>query len=423
MPRRALLGGLAGGALALLLLGLWQGDDYWDYSEGTYLLSAHLWNHGSELYRQMVGAQPPGVFLAGAGILRIHDSLGWMRLVLGLGQLGTGLLAARATWRLSRSQAATALAPALVLLTPWAVHEHAALTPELLAGPLLLGGALLAARPRTAAAGGALAALAVGLKFPYALPLAGIVLCSPDRRRAGLAAALTVVLMGVAAELAFGSALWRDTVTAQLHSGRRSPHQMLGIWGQEGWNLMGLVIPAAGAALLGRARIRDRPLGLVWTGLCVGLVAMALTNLKIGTGLNILVPVEAGLVPLALSGVALTRGMRAPRIAAVACIALVFAESATLMLLPKHTAWPFLYPGSQRGSWGREQPESEVHAQVANIRAHCPADRASSAEPLIIYLARRRPPGGQADGFLPVHAGTVLRSAHTAMDADVPRCP
>ena len=154
MPRRVALGGLALGVVALVLLRLWQGDDYWDYPEGVYLLSARLWNHGSELYRHMVGAQPPGVFLAGAGILRVHDSLGFIRLVLGVGQLGAGLIAARVAWRLSASPVAAVLTPALVLLTPWAIHEHGSLTPEVLAPPLLLGGALLAARPRTAAAGG-----------------------------------------------------------------------------------------------------------------------------------------------------------------------------------------------------------------------------------------------------------------------------
>lgn len=423
MPRRVALGALIGGIVVLLLLRSWQGDDYWDYPEGVYVLSAHLWNHGSDLYRQMVGAQPPGVFLAGAGILRVHDSLGWIRLVLGIGQLGSGILAARATWRLSGSQAATALAPAVVLLTPWAVHEHGSLTPEVLAPPLLLGGALLASRPRTAAAAGALAALSVSLKYPYALPLAGIVVCSADRRRSALGAAGMLVLMLVAAEIAFGSALWRDTITAQVDAGRRNAHQMLGIWGQEGWNLMGLVIPAAAVFALARDRIRDRPLARVWVGLCVGLVAMALTNLKVGTGLNILVPVEAGIVPLALTGVALLRGRRVPQLAAAACVAFVLVQALTLITLPKHTAWPFLYPGSQRGAWGREASGAEVRAQARFIRTHCPADRASSADPFITYIARRRPPGGQADGFLPAHAGASLKATRAAIAADVPLCP
>ena len=60
------------------------------------------------------------------------------------------MLAAIAVWRLTENPWATALAPALSLLMPWTLREHGALTPELLAPPVLLGAALLAARPRTA---------------------------------------------------------------------------------------------------------------------------------------------------------------------------------------------------------------------------------------------------------------------------------
>ena len=61
-------------------------------------------------------------------------------------QLGAGVLAAIAVWRLTENPWATAAAPALSLLTPWALREHGALTPELLAPPVLLGAALLASR-------------------------------------------------------------------------------------------------------------------------------------------------------------------------------------------------------------------------------------------------------------------------------------
>ena len=48
-----------------------------------------------------------------------------------------------AVWRLTANRPATAAAVPLALLTPWAVHEHGALTPELLVAPLLLGAVLL----------------------------------------------------------------------------------------------------------------------------------------------------------------------------------------------------------------------------------------------------------------------------------------
>src|SRR5947208_620707 len=78
------------------------------------------------------------------------------------------------------------LTPAAALLLPWNLHDHGALTPELIAPPLLLGAALLAARPEPRAAGdaGILAVLAVGVKLPYALPALAIVLLSGRPRRA-----------------------------------------------------------------------------------------------------------------------------------------------------------------------------------------------------------------------------------------------
>ena len=42
----------------------------------------------------MVVAQPPWQFFFGAGALAIHDSLTFLRLAVGLAQLGAGVLAA-----------------------------------------------------------------------------------------------------------------------------------------------------------------------------------------------------------------------------------------------------------------------------------------------------------------------------------------
>ena len=109
---------------------------------------------GGDLYGHIVVAQPPWQFFFGAGALAIHDSLTFLRLAVGLAQLGAGVLAAIAVWRLTENPWATAVAPALSLLTPWALREHGALTPELLAPPVLLGAALLAARPSDGAARG-----------------------------------------------------------------------------------------------------------------------------------------------------------------------------------------------------------------------------------------------------------------------------
>ncbi|MCW3067298.1 MAG: hypothetical protein JWN32_4470, partial [Solirubrobacterales bacterium] len=81
-PRAAVLGGAAAGLLVVVALHAWRGESYWDYSEGVYALTSRMFLHGGDLYGRMIGAQPPGLFLSGAGILAIHDGVGWLRFVL-----------------------------------------------------------------------------------------------------------------------------------------------------------------------------------------------------------------------------------------------------------------------------------------------------------------------------------------------------
>ena len=136
-----------------------HGLSYWNYSEGVYALTTRLFLHGGDLYGTVVAAQLPPIFVAGAGILAVHDGITWLRLVLGALQLGAGLLGAVAVWRMTRSTVGAALTAPLALLTPWAIHEHGALTPEMFLAPLLLGGVLLADRPGKAPVVGVLAGL------------------------------------------------------------------------------------------------------------------------------------------------------------------------------------------------------------------------------------------------------------------------
>ncbi len=119
-----------------------------------YALTSRLWLDGTPLYKQMVVAQPPWQFVYGAAALEIHDSMTFLRLAVGIAQLGAGYLCAVTVWRLTENPLATLAAPALTLLTPWAVREHGALTPELLAPAVLLGSALLASRKNTAGSPG-----------------------------------------------------------------------------------------------------------------------------------------------------------------------------------------------------------------------------------------------------------------------------
>lgn len=449
--RRAVLAlGTLAGAVTLVALHFHRGIEYWNYSEGVYAYTARLLD--AELYAEVVVAQPPWQFLFGAGVLELHDSLTFLRLCVGIAQLGSGLLAAAAVWRLTGSRWATAAAPALALLLPWTAREHGALTPELLAPPLLLGAALLAARPRGAWLAGGLAAVAVFLKWPFALALAAIVMGSAAPRRAAIGAVVALVAQAVGFTVAFGFGLWDDSVLAQLGSGRRGLHDWAGVLAQAGWSLGALTLLAG----LGWWRHRSDPLARVLAALAVALLATVLSTSKQGTSLNVLAPVEAALLPLALAAwparrpaadasahadapprlaagsaappppradalrrLAAAGGRGALRAVVVAGLAFTLAQTASL-LATSPTATPFLYPTSERGAWGRVADGEQVRAEVARAEA-CPPGVPYSGPPFVAFLAHRAMPAGQPDQFLPAHSSRLADVAR-AIEADQPRC-
>jgi hypothetical protein len=343
-------------------------------------------------------------------------------------QLGGALLGATAVWRMTASVTATALTAPVALLVPWGVHDSGALTPELLAPPLLLGGALLAQRPDRAAVVGVLAGVCAYAKVPYLLPAAVLVLCADDRGRAARWALAVLALEVVAATAVFGGGLWRDTLHAQSQSGYRDLSNLAGVWAQAAWTLGWLAVPAAVAVALREQGRRPRlTVTLAALGVAMGLTM--LTTAKNGTGLNVLVPVEALLVPLAVAGA--TSGLAAARASgvgtgrrlagALAALAVVVSVAQGISLLTDpHAGAPFLRPGLSSG-WGIQLTRQQVHAEVAAGRA-CDPRLASSASAYVAFLAHRRPRGNQPDGFLPAHA-RVLSGVLADVVADRPLCP
>ncbi|MEA2404861.1 MAG: hypothetical protein QOE08_1508 [Thermoleophilaceae bacterium] len=422
--------GLLLGVAVLVVLQLARGDQYWNYSEGVYLLTSRMLGDGADLYGHVIASQPPPMFVVGAGLLAIHDSIEWMRVAMGLLQLTAGVLGAVAVWRLTASRAAAIVTVPVSLLTPWAVHEHGLLTPEMFAGPLLLGGALMAGRRDRAAAVGVLAALAASFKVPYVIPAVALVLVSADRRRTALWA-LGVFATGVAASFAvFGSGLWTDVVSAQLDSGRLPFSLLKGMWAQAGWNLIGLLVAVALAWRL-RGRARDPVLFRAVAAVAAGVLLTVMTNWKRGTGLNILVPVEATLVPLAMAGAAwgveslregVDRRARLFAAAAIAGVALAVVQGASLAIdpYPKTLAHPWLRPGSSV-AWAIGAREPQVDAIVAAARK-CPPGVAYSNIPYYAFLAERRMPGDQPDRWILEHSG-VHRAELARVSADQPVCP
>ncbi|HEY5199002.1 MAG TPA: hypothetical protein VIJ51_18425 [Solirubrobacteraceae bacterium] len=420
-PREVMLCGGLFGLVAMLGIHFAEHGSYWDYSEGVYALTAQLWLHGADLYGHVVAAQPPGVFVAGAGLLAVHDSLEWLRLGVGALQLGGGLIGASIVWRLTEGRLATLLAPAAILLTPWAVHEHGALLPELVALPFLLGGLRLSVEPRRAVACGVLCGLLALIKVPLILPAAVLVAMSVDRRRTAVAAVFTLVA-GVLASalLGGGETIWREVVHAQTQAGHRSLSALAGFWAQGAWNLLGLLVPA-GLAWVLRSRSRDPRLLRVAVCVALAMLATFATNFKEGTSLNIVVPVEATLVPLSLAGAAFAAvgGLRPANgwlVAALAGLAFTLVQTASLVSSPTHPVG-FLRPGS-RPAWAVTETASQLRASVTAARA-CRPGLAFGGPPLVAMLAGRRMPDDQPDQFI---TQTPVLHAVRAAIAIVPSC-
>lgn len=397
-------------ALSALLFA-WQGDAYVNYAEGVYLFSADLTASGATPYEDFVAAHPPLLYYLGA------LAVGEPRVVLALAPLLTGALVAIAVRRMTGAPAAAAVAGLAAIVSPWMLHEHATLMPESLGAPLVMGAALLAARERTALAGGVMAGTAIGVKWPFLLPGALLAGAAAARLRF-LAAFLVTFGVGVALSFAlFGGGLDDQLVGAQQEIGWHSLHTVGGLLAQAAWNLAPLVA-LAGLALLLRARTEDA--GQLWAlaAVAAGALLLVLTVTKTGTAVNVTQLAEPPLVALGAAGVvwaARTRWL----VPALAAVGLAVTQSAAFALDPGDPGI-FVRPFSDP-AYAWPASDAEVDRAVAAARA-CPAGVAYSGEPYYAFVAERRMPGGEPDGFLLSYT-EVGRERAPAVEADQPRCP
>ncbi|MEJ7797151.1 MAG: hypothetical protein WKF42_01535 [Solirubrobacteraceae bacterium] len=418
--RDRLAAGLVALALVLVLEAL-RGHADWGPSEGVYALTSRLLLDGGDLYGALVASQPPWTYLFGAGVLALHDSLDALRLACGLLQVATGVLAAEAVWRLTAQRVAAIAAAALVVVTPWATHQHGLLLPEQLGAPLLLGAALLASRAATARWAGVLAAIAVFTKLPFLLPAALLIAASPARAVAARWAAGALVAQVAAFSALFGTGFWRQIVIAQAQAGGGLEFQ-IGSWAQAGWNLLALLLLAAVALRL-RSRAREGALLLTLVAAAAGVLATTITIVKPGTGLNVIVPSEPLLVTLAVAGVvwALTTPLRSRAALAYGALGLLMlAQSASLLLDPTNPR-PFHRPASSSPGWKVSHSRDEMRRLVA-IARRCPTGAVYTGPPLVAFVARRRVPADQPDYFIVSRASTHA-AVFARRRADGPRCP
>jgi hypothetical protein len=429
--RPLLAGALVGLALSIALT-LLRGDALWGSSEGVYALTARQLLDGDDLYGRLVAAQPPLTLLAGVPPLLASDTIGAIHTWMGLLQLAGGCGAAVAVARMTGSRVATALTPVAAVLLPWAVNQHGVYTPELVGLPFLAFGAVTAARRRTAPWAGILLALAVFVKLPFAIPALAVALVAADRRRTLTWLVAAGVAQAVAYTALFGPAMWEQTVLAQGQSGLHALGAFPGTVLQSAWTLLA---PLAGCALLAVALLRRGsaqtapgpadPVQLrVSAALAAGTAVTWLSTLKVGTSLNVLVPIELTLLPLAAAGavVAWRGGAALPRRAARATLVtlgvVALAQSAAV-LVPPHDAFPWSRPGSSP-VYGQTASRDEVRAKLTAARG-CPADAPYGGLAYYAFLAGRRMPDGQPDTFL-TQTAPRLADVRARMAADGPAC-
>jgi hypothetical protein len=347
-------------------------------------------------------AQPPGVAVFGSAALAVHDSLQWLRVVVGAWQVAGAVALAGVVWSVTAGRVATIATPVIALALPWTVHEFGQLTPETVATPVLAIGLLLVVRGHARSVG-VIAGLLVAIKLPYVLPAVALIVVAGDRRGAAVAAALTAAGVAAATFVLGGSGAWSDLVVAQSQSGLRAVHDIAAYWAQGTWNLVALLVVAGvgfvAASAGGRAAMR--PLVVV----AGATLLSAATTAKLGTALNVLVPVEAMLAVLAIvAAVDLWRtrpGLRWLPVVAGAALAL---QTASLVISPTDPKL-FLRPGS-KPAWGRTLSSAAVSAAAAHAN-RCPAGVPVPGPPLVAFAARRSMPADQPDQFLIAHSGRL----------------
>ena len=422
--RRLPLGGVAAatvalGLLVVALLRLWQGDAYVDFSDGVYAATAREVLDGRALYDEVAAAQPPLLYLFGAGALAIDDSVGALRWAVGLAAVGQAALVAVAVRRLTGASGVAVVAGVASLLLPWTLREHGALVPETLATPLLLGAALAASRAegRWPLVAGVLAAFAVALKLAFVLPAVAVLLVAAQRGRAILAAAATGVVLAAATLAGWGGDAWENLVTAQLESGRHDLGYIAELWVHAVWSEGALLVLAL---LAWRLRARSLAPALLRTlaALVVGSALLLLTLVKDGSFLQVVAVLEAPALILAAAGLVWTvrENRLAPRVVAAVCAAFMVLQSFSLLASPDDA--PFMTPPGSGLDAGWLADKEAVAAAVA--LSDCPPDVAHPGPPWIAFAAGRPMPGHQPDIFI-LQSETHRAKAEAAARDEV--CP
>jgi hypothetical protein len=391
---------------------------HYDYDEGVYTATAAAVAGGERLYRDVFLSQPPLLVLAVRGVfavfgasvpaaraLAIAAALGWVTAIVAI------LRARRCSWGAAGVTALLAGQAAFVVQARSVEMEGPSEALACAALWLASMGQVRRSRGWWAAAGGAamLAAMTKFTALAVAVPLLGLVLDrgGPSRRQraayvgAGAAAALAVLLPVIATPAFIDQTLRFHLAVARavprFSEAGQSPAAHLGVIGR----FLVLAWPLSAAAVVGVVVTLRRPLGSAAWGL-VGWAAVEVAALTALTPLwdHHLVILFSPLGVLGgigfervCAGLAPARRLARPALAA-ALLALVAARAVPL--------------GAQPPAQGSQ----DLTRLVQTLDAAVPArGTILTDDPMIAFLARRRPAGRLIDTSLTrIWAGDITEA-------------
>jgi hypothetical protein len=200
-------------------------------------------------------------------------------------------------------------------------------------------------------------------------------------------------------------------------------HYVAGLLAQAAWSELPLVIGLVAFLTMARrqqVQIRDPALARTITAAAIGGLALALTVVKRGSYINVLVVADPALVVLAMCAAAAAWGMGARARATASVIAALLAAQTISLLLHPSDPWLAVRPFAQSGLAWTETPSQVTQAVAAAQR--CPQRLAYAGDPYIAFLAFHRMPGLQPDIFMLAHATEDAAFARRAA-RDTPDCP
>jgi len=397
-------------ALALLIGGYWllawhrSNLAYLDYVDGYYLYAAHRVAQGAVLYRQIMGVQPPGIYLAGAALFRIHDSIDAARAYALLVHSATVLLVFVIAWRTFRRDGVALLAATLYSLAPYSLVWSRTFDPNPLVGCLGLATLLALSGGTTsrAALAGCLGALALATKVWY-VPVGAASVLYMARHARGLLlpyfGALVAVLgiVFAAGTAAAGGAFWRGLL-AQDASGLSGS-----------WLLASLVdvgirdLPLVLLGLLGLPLLRrGGAAGVLVCWYSIGACAVLLATVKSGTFAPVFQFAEPGLAIAAAAYLAAQLPIAAESVSTAQQFTGT-GERATRVvrrrppLLPGLLGLGFLATAYAAAAATPPPSDAPVRAIVRAIETHSRPGSALLSPPYYLYLTGRRAFGEYAD--------------------------